>query len=113
MDKDPNTGELVITDEKVVARQYGEFIETDSMNVDLIDVSPKQVVAISTACIPFLEHDDTTRALMGANMQRQAIPLVKPEAPYVGASVLSIRPQKIQVLQYVLMLMVLLNMLMV
>ena len=87
MDKDPNTGELVITDEKVIARQYGEFIETDSMNVDLIDVSPKQVVAISTACIPFLEHDDTTRALMGANMQRQAIPLLKPEAPYVGTGI--------------------------
>ncbi len=87
MNKDPNTGELVILDEKVIARQFGEFIETDSMNVDLIDVSPKQVVAVSTACIPFLEHDDTTRALMGANMQRQAIPLLKPEAPFVGTGI--------------------------
>ena len=87
MGKDPKTGQLVILDDKVIARQYGEFIETDRMNVDLIDVSPKQIVAISTACIPFLEHDDTTRALMGANMQRQAIPLLKPEAPFVGTGI--------------------------
>lgn len=87
MGKDPKTGQLVILDDKVIARQYGEFIETDRMNVDLIDVSPKQIVAISTAYIPFLEHDDTTRALMGANMQRQAIPLLKPEAPFVGTGI--------------------------
>ena len=87
MGHDPQTGELIILDDKVIARQYGEFIETDKMNVDLVDVSPKQVVAISTACIPFLEHDDTTRALMGANMQRQAIPLLKPEAPFVGTGI--------------------------
>ncbi|MCM1260235.1 MAG: DNA-directed RNA polymerase subunit beta [Prevotella sp.] len=87
MGHDPKTGELIILDDKVIARQYGEFIETDKMNVDLVDVSPKQVVAISTACIPFLEHDDTTRALMGANMQRQAIPLLKPEAPFVGTGI--------------------------
>ncbi len=87
MGKDEKTGQLVILDEKVIARQHGEFIETDRMNVDLIDVSPKQVVAVSTACIPFLEHDDTTRALMGANMQRQAIPLLKPEAPFVGTGI--------------------------
>ena len=87
MDKDPKTGELIILDEKLIARHHGEFIETDRMNVDLVDVSPKQVVAVSTACIPFLEHDDTTRALMGANMQRQAIPLLKPEAPFVGTGI--------------------------
>ncbi len=87
MEKDQNTGELCIVDDKLIARHFGEFIETDRMNVDLIDVSPKQVVAISTACIPFLEHDDTTRALMGANMQRQAIPLLKPEAPFVGTGI--------------------------
>ena len=82
---DPKTGEEVIyiKDDKVIARKDGDFAEVSKMNVNLIDVSPKQVVAVSTACIPFLEHDDTTRALMGANMQRQAIPLLKPEAPFV------------------------------
>jgi DNA-directed RNA polymerase subunit beta len=53
-------------------------------DVDYIDVSPKQIVSIASACIPFLENDDTTRALMGANMQRQALPLIKPTAPLVG-----------------------------
>ena len=86
MSKDKNE-RTFIDGEKVIARQYGEFIETDPMHVDYIDVSPKQIVAISTACIPFLEHDDTTRALMGANMQRQAIPLLKPEAPFVGTGI--------------------------
>ena len=55
--------------------------------VDYIDVSPQQVVSVTTSCIPFLEHDDATRALMGANMQRQAMPLIKTEAPYVGTGV--------------------------
>jgi len=55
-----------------------------STGVDFIDVSPKQIVGISAALIPFLEHDDANRALMGSNMQRQAVPLVKPEAPFVG-----------------------------
>ena len=55
--------------------------------VDLIDVSPKQIVSIASACIPFLENDDTTRALMGANMQRQALPLLRPHAPYVGTGI--------------------------
>ncbi len=49
-----------------------------------MDVSPKQVVAVATACIPFLENDDSNRALMGANMQRQAVPLINPHAPLVG-----------------------------
>src|SRR5690606_15349160 len=52
--------------------------------VQLMDVSPKQIVSVATALIPFLEHDDANRALMGANMQRQAVPLVRPEAPYSG-----------------------------
>ena len=55
--------------------------------VDFIDVSPKQIVSIATALIPFLEHDDTNRALMGANMQRQAVPLIRAEAPYIGTGV--------------------------
>ena len=87
MIKDPETGEVYIADDKIIARKAGEFVELNKMDVNLIDVSPKQVVAVSTACIPFLEHDDTTRALMGANMQRQAIPLLKPEAPFVGTGI--------------------------
>lgn len=73
-----------ILDEKVVARYNGENILAEKEEVDFIDVSPKQIVSIASACIPFLENDDTTRALMGANMQRQALPLLRPHAPYVG-----------------------------
>ena len=54
------------------------------MHVDYIDLSPKQIVSVATSLIPFLEHDDANRALMGANMQRQAVPLVRPEIPLVG-----------------------------
>ncbi len=76
-----------ITEEKVIARHRGETIEVEALKIQLIDVSPKQIVAVSTACIPFLEHDDANRALMGANMQRQAIPLLKPEAPFVATGI--------------------------
>ncbi|HEY8364907.1 MAG TPA: DNA-directed RNA polymerase subunit beta [Haloplasmataceae bacterium] len=74
----------VILDEKVVARHRGETILVSPLVVNYVDVSPKQIVSVATACIPFLEHDDANRALMGANMQRQAIPLLVPEAPIVG-----------------------------
>jgi len=73
-----------ILDDKVVARIDGEIVNAPRNTVDYIDVSPKQIVSIASACIPFLENDDTTRALMGANMQRQALPLLKPHAPLVG-----------------------------
>ena len=76
-----------ITEEGLNARYRGENIITSPEKVDLIDVSPQQVVSITTSCIPFLEHDDATRALMGSNMQRQAVPLLRPEAPYVGTGV--------------------------
>ena len=76
-----------IEDEIVIARHMGDTIEMSKAKIDLIDVSPKQIVAVSTACIPFLEHDDANRALMGANMQRQAIPLLKPEAAYVATGI--------------------------
>ena len=69
---------------------YGTTSEVDFVppsEVDLMDVSPKQIVSISTALIPFIEHDDANRALMGANMQKQAVPLVYPEAPFVGTGV--------------------------
>ena len=74
-------------DEAIIARYMGETVECEKRVIDLMDVSPKQIVAVSTACIPFLEHDDATRALMGTNMQRQAIPLLKPEAPIVATGI--------------------------
>ena len=69
---------------------FGATTEISSVppdEVQLMDVSPKQIVSVATALIPFLEHDDANRALMGANMQRQAVPLVRPEAPYVGTGI--------------------------
>ncbi|WHX25470.1 DNA-directed RNA polymerase subunit beta [Virgibacillus halodenitrificans] len=72
------------TDEEVIARFRGENTAVPREQIDYMDVSPKQVVSAATACIPFLENDDSNRALMGANMQRQAVPLMNPEAPIVG-----------------------------
>jgi len=71
-------------EEEVIARFRGENIVVSRDQIDYMDVSPKQVVSAATACIPFLENDDSNRALMGANMQRQAVPLILPEAPIVG-----------------------------
>lgn len=73
--------------ETVLARFGEENIETPIESIDYMDVSPKQLVAVSTAAIPFLENDDSNRALMGANMQKQAVPLVQPHAPLVGTGV--------------------------
>ncbi len=69
---------------KVNARHLDDFIETDPKKVDYMDVSPKMVVSVATAMIPFLENDDTNRALMGSNMQKQAVPLLVTERPFVG-----------------------------
>lgn len=77
----------VITDATVAGRLNGENVLIPAEKVDYIDVSPQQVVSITTSLIPFLEHDDATRALMGANMQRQALPLLTTEAPFVGTGV--------------------------
>jgi len=79
--------DMTIKEDRVVARQNGETRIFDRHRCDFMDVSPKQIVSVSTASIPFLEHDDANRALMGANMQRQAIPLLKPEAPLVGTGI--------------------------
>ena len=68
----------------VSARKGGGFFWIDPMSIDLMDVSPKQLVSVSASLIPFLEHDDANRALMGSNMQRQAVPLIKTEAPLIG-----------------------------
>ncbi|QDP95488.1 DNA-directed RNA polymerase subunit beta [Microlunatus elymi] len=68
----------------LVRKRHGDTDEIKADEVDYIDVSPRQMVSVATAMIPFLEHDDASRALMGSNMQRQAVPLVKSEAPFVG-----------------------------
>ncbi|MGE0601804.1 MAG: DNA-directed RNA polymerase subunit beta [Dehalococcoidia bacterium] len=71
-------------EERAEIRQFEDFAVVPITQVDYVDVSPKQMVSVATALIPFLEHDDANRALMGANMQRQAVPLVRPEVPLVG-----------------------------
>ena len=68
----------------LVRQRDGEVSEVPADDVDYIDVSPRQMVSVATALIPFLEHDDANRALMGANMQRQAVPLIKSDSPLVG-----------------------------
>lgn len=75
------------TSDLVSARQAGNFKVVPREQVEYIDVSPKQLVSLSAALIPFLEHDDANRALMGSNMQRQAVPLLRPEAPLVGTAI--------------------------
>lgn len=72
---------------RVKVRQQANIIETEKEKVDYMDVSSKQLVSVATAMIPFLENDDAKRALMGANMQRQAVPVIKPESPIVGTGI--------------------------
>jgi DNA-directed RNA polymerase subunit beta len=74
-------------EERALARYQGEFIMDSTDNMDFMDVSPRQTVSVATALIPFLEHDDVNRALMGANMQRQAVPLLRPQAPVCGTGI--------------------------
>jgi DNA-directed RNA polymerase subunit beta len=76
-----------LINERVVARKNGDTIIASRDEVELADVSPKQIVSVATACIPFLENDDASRALMGANMQRQAVPLLTPHSPFVGTGI--------------------------
>ncbi len=73
--------------DRVMVRVRGDFIEVVPERVEYMDVSPKQVVSIAAGLIPFLEHDDANRALMGSNMQRQAVPLMKSERPFVGSGI--------------------------
>jgi DNA-directed RNA polymerase subunit beta len=82
---DPKTGKLA--ESVLVRRKGGEVDSVSPEDVDYMDVSPKQLVSVAAALIPFLEHDDANRALMGANMQRQAVPLLRSEAPLVGTGV--------------------------
>ncbi|ATA72307.1 MULTISPECIES: DNA-directed RNA polymerase subunit beta [Capnocytophaga] len=79
LDKEGN-----ITEERVVVKEDGDFPVIEPNQVEFIDVAPNQIASISASLIPFLEHDDANRALMGSNMMRQAVPLLKPEAPIVG-----------------------------
>ena len=72
------------TTDRVVCRGKGDFIDVEPARVDYMDVSPKQLVSVAASLIPFLEHDDANRALMGSNMQRQAVPLLVTEAPLVA-----------------------------
>jgi DNA-directed RNA polymerase subunit beta len=74
-------------EEKVEVRKYGEPDIDYTYKVDFMDVSPKQIISIATSLIPFLEHDDAVRALMGTNMQRQAVPLIETQAPFIGTGV--------------------------
>jgi DNA-directed RNA polymerase subunit beta len=77
-------GKGKILPEKIISRQEGDFPVIEPSNVNYTDVAPNQIASISASLIPFLEHDDANRALMGSNMMRQAVPLLRPEAPIVG-----------------------------
>ena len=77
----------VITEDELICRYNGDTVIVPSEKVNFIDVSPSQIVSITSSLIPFLDHDDATRALMGCNMQRQAVPLLRSEAPYIGTGV--------------------------
>ena len=85
IDHDDGTGHFVRN--RVTAREHGEFIEVDPRRVEFMDVSPKQIISIAAGLIPFLEHDDANRALMGANMQRQGVPLMVNQSPLVGTGI--------------------------
>ena len=74
-------------DDRVTVRFREDVLVVPKEEVDLMDISPRQIVSVATAMIPFLENDDASRALMGSNMQRQAVPLLKPAAPYVGTGI--------------------------
>ncbi len=81
---EPLDGENRLVNKRVAARLRDAILEVERERVDFMDVTPRMLVSIATAMIPFLEHDDAVRALMGANMQRQAVPLIRTEAPFVG-----------------------------
>ncbi|MDR1438772.1 MAG: DNA-directed RNA polymerase subunit beta, partial [Clostridiales bacterium] len=84
---EPLDGEGRFINKRVVIRYQDEILEVDNAKVDYMDVSPKMLVSVATAMIPFLENDDANRALMGSNMQRQAVPLIKPESPIIGTGI--------------------------
>ena len=85
--QEPIGDDMKFVDKRVTVRYLEEIIVVNAEEVDLIDVSARQIVSVATAMIPFLENDDASRALMGSNMQRQAVPLLKPQAPIVGTGI--------------------------
>ena len=85
--KEPIGPDNKFVESRVTVRHKDDTLVVNASQVDLIDVSPRQIVSVATAMIPFLENDDASRALMGANMQRQAVPLLKPQAPIVGTGI--------------------------
>ncbi|MEG0935484.1 MAG: DNA-directed RNA polymerase subunit beta [Clostridia bacterium] len=84
---EPMTEDGHLINDRVTVRRREEIVEVEKNQVDYIDVSPRQLISVATGMIPFLENDDANRALMGSNMQRQAVPLLEPEAPYVGTGI--------------------------
>ncbi len=86
----PVDAKRTLTEDLVVCRHAGDVVMATSDRVDFMDVSPKQIVSVAAALIPFLENDDANRALMGSNMQRQAVPLIKADAPLVGTGMESV-----------------------
>jgi len=84
---EPLDGEGCFVNERVTVRRRDEIIQVEAARVDYVDVSPRQLISVATGMIPFLENDDANRALMGSNMQRQAVPLLKPEAPLVATGI--------------------------
>ena len=78
---------MVIFNDRIKSRKESDYMVTEPENVDLMDVAPNQIASIAASLIPFLEHDDANRALMGSNMMRQAVPLLRPEAPIVGTGI--------------------------
>ncbi|MGV2644733.1 hypothetical protein GNF86_25770, partial [Clostridium perfringens] len=85
--KEPISEDRKFVDKRVTVRYLDEVLVVNAEEVDLIDVSPRQIVSVASAMIPFLENVDASRALMGSNMQRQAVPLIKPQAPLVGTGI--------------------------
>ena len=85
--KEPIGPDNKFVESRVTVRHKEDTLVVNASQVDLVDVSPRQIVSVATAMIPFLENDDASRALMGANMQRQAVPLLKPQAPIVGTGI--------------------------
>jgi len=84
---EPVDAKGILKNDRILMRHWDDIGERSKFEIDYIDVSPRQMISVATALIPFLENDDTNRALMGSNMQRQAVPLVKPEAPIIGTGI--------------------------
>ena len=84
---EPLDEENRFVNDRIRVRHLNEITEVEKEKVDYVDVSPKQLVSVAAAMIPFLEHDDANRALMGANMQRQAVPLMITDSPRVGTGI--------------------------